>query len=452
MSTWSSDAVFYHIYPIGLLDAPLMNDVNATVVSRLPGLSHWIPHIHDLGCNALYLGPLFESGTHGYDTIDYRRVDRRLGTNEDLKALIRDFHQRGIRVILDGVFNHVSREFPQFLDLREHGEASPYRDWFHNITFGKRSPRGDPFTYEAWAGNFELVKLNLQNPDVRDYLFTTVRGWFAEFDIDGLRLDAADVIDKDFLRDLAATCRAANPDCWIIGEIVHGDYREWANPEMLDSATNYECFKGLYSSLNDRNFFEIAHSLTRQYGPEGIYRDLLLYSFADNHDVDRVASLLKDDRDLFPLYALLFTIPGTPSLYYGSEWGYKGRKKSGDDGPLRPSFTWPVPEEIKEHPELEVWIRRLATIHHQTSALQTGSYEELYVAGSQIAFLRRSEEQVAVIVVNAAHQTSILRLGVSLADGTVLTDALDPAQAFTVHDGVLDLGDVAAATTKILVS
>ena len=328
MSTWSSDAVFYHIYPIGLLDAPLTNDVNAAVVSRLPGLSHWIPHLRDLGCNALYLGPLFESGTHGYDTIDYRKVDRRLGTNEDLEALVSDLHQNGIRVILDGVFNHVSWEFPQFLDLRERGEASPYRDWFHNIQFGKQSPRGDAFTYEAWAGNFELVKLNLQNPEVRDYLFTTVRGWFAEFEIDGLRLDAADVIDKDFLRDLAATCRAANPDCWIIGEIVHGDYRDWANPEMLDSATNYECFKGLYSSLNDRNFFEIAHSLTRQFGPEGIYRDLLLYSFADNHDVDRVASLLRDDRDLFPLYALLFTIPGTPSLYYGSEWGYRGKKKA----------------------------------------------------------------------------------------------------------------------------
>ncbi len=452
MSTWSTDAVFYHIYPMGLLAVPVSNDLHAPAVSRLPGLEHWIPHIRDLGCNALYLGPVFESGTHGYDTVDYRTVDRRLGTNDDLKALIETLHEQDVRVILDGVFNHVSREFPQFKDLRERGEQSPYKAWFHNIRFGKQSPRGDPFTYEAWAGNFELVKLNLKNGEVREYLFRIVREWFAEFAIDGLRLDAADVIDKDFLRDLAATCRSANPDCWILGEVVHGDYREWAGPGMLDSVTNYECFKGLYSSFNDRNFFEIAHSLKRQFGPEGIYRDLLLYSFADNHDVDRVASLLKDDRNLFPLYALLFTMPGTPSIYYGSEWGYQGKKKDGSDGPLRPAFAWPVADETKEHPELEGWIARLAGIRHGTAALQTGAYEEVHVASEQLAFLRRGEHQVALVVVNAAQQPVSLNMPIALANGMTLTDALDPAETFTVQNGMLNLGEMAAATTRILVS
>ncbi|MGI8485708.1 MAG: alpha-amylase family glycosyl hydrolase, partial [Thermomicrobiales bacterium] len=387
-----------------------------------------------------------------YDTTDYRTVDRRLGTNEDLKTLIDVYHQHGIRVILDGVFNHVSREFPQFRDLREHADQSAYRDWFHNISFEEQSPRGDPFTYEAWAGNFELVKLNLRNTEVRDYLFSVVREWFQEFSIDGLRLDATDVIDKEFLRDLAATCRDANHDCWLIGEVVHGDYREWAGPGMLDSVTNYECFKGLYSSLNDRNFFEIAHSLKRQFGPEGIYRDLLLYSFADNHDVDRVASLLKDDRNLFPLYALLFTMPGTPSIYYGSEWGYTGKKKGGNDGPLRPSFAWPVADETKEHPELERWIARLAAIHHETPALQTGAYEEVHVNSEQLAFLRRGEHQVALVVVNAAQSPVSLHMPVMLEDGKTLTDALDPAASFTVQNGMIDLGMVAAATTRMLVS
>lgn len=451
MNSWSTDAVFYHIYPIGLLAAPKTNDLQAPVVSRLPGLAHWAPHIRDLGCNALYLGPLFESETHGYDTIDYRTVDRRLGTNEDLKTLIDVYHQHGIRVILDGVFNHVSREFPQFRDLREHGEQSAYKDWFHNIRFDRQSPRGDPFTYEAWAGNFELVKLNLRNTEVRDYLFGVVREWFQEFNIDGLRLDAADVIDKEFLRDLAATCRDANPDCWLIGEVVHGDYREWAGPGMLDSVTNYECFKGLYSSLNDRNFFEIAYSLKRQFGPGGIYRDLRLYSFADNHDVDRVASLLKDDRNLFPLYALLFMMPGTPSIYYGSEWGYTGKKKGGNDGPLRPSFAWPVANETKEHPELEGWIARLAAIHHETPALQTGAYEEVHVASEQLAFLRRGEDQVALIAVNSAQQPVSLNMPVLLADGMTLTDALDPAATFTVQNGMLDLGKVPAEMSRILI-
>ncbi|MGB3307932.1 MAG: alpha-amylase family glycosyl hydrolase [Thermomicrobiales bacterium] len=450
MGTWSNDAVFYHIYPLGLLDAPKVNDPDAETVSRLPGLMHWAPHIRELGCNALYLGPLFESGTHGYDTIHYQKVDRRLGTNADLRALVDHFHSQSIRVILDGVYNHVSRDFPQFRDLRERGEQSPYRDWFESVRFGRQSPLGDPFQYEGWSGHLELVKLNLRNPEVREYLFTVVRTWFREFGIDGLRLDAADVMDKDFLRDLAAVCREANPDCWLVGEVVHGDYSQWAGPGMLDSVTNYECFKGLYSSLNDRNLFEIAHSLKRQFGSEGVYRDLPLYNFADNHDVNRVASLLKDERNLFPLYALLFTMPGVPSIYYGSEWGYRGKKRDGDDGPLRPALAWPVPEAEKEQPELESWIARLAGIRHQSPAVRGGDYGELHVASEQLAFLRRSDEQVALVVINAAHTPTALRLPVPLAHGTILTDALDPGFTARIQGGTLDLGEFPAATTRIL--
>jgi hypothetical protein len=200
-----------------------------------------------------------------------------------------------------------------------------------------------------------------------------------------------------------------------------------------------------------RNFFEIAHSLRRQFGPEGIYRDLLLYSFADNHDVNRVASLLKDERDLFPLYALLFTMPGTPSIYYGSEWGYKGKKKGGDDGPLRPAFAWPVADATKEHPELEEWIARLADTRHDTPALQCGDYEEIHVDSEQLAFLRRYDNMVAVVVVNAVHGATPLRLDIPLAAGVTLTDALDPAVSLTVRDGMLDLGEFPAATTRILI-
>ncbi|HEU0164075.1 MAG TPA: alpha-amylase family glycosyl hydrolase [Thermomicrobiales bacterium] len=453
MSSWSHDAIFYHIYPLGLLDAPLENAIEAPAVSRLPGLASWAPHIRDLGVNALYLGPLFESGTHGYDTIDYRRVDRRLGTNEDLRALVETFHQHGIRVVLDGVLNHVSREFPQFRDLRERGEFSRYRDWFVNVTFGQKSPFGDPFIYDGWSGHLNLVKLNLANPEVREYLFGVVRQWFAEFGIDGLRLDAADVMDKAFLRDLAAVCREANPDCWLIGEIVVGNYAEWAGPGMLDSVTNYEAFKGLYSSLNDRNLFEIAWSLNREFGPEGVYRGLPLYNFADNHDVDRVASLLKNGDDLFPLYAMLFTMPGVPSIYYGSEWGYSGKKQGGDDGPLRPAFAWPVARETMERPELMPWIARLAAIRHETPAIQVGDYLQLHVAAEQFAFLRhmQHESQSAVVVINAASIPATLSLPVpAIPDGTVLTDAIDISYTVCVKDGAIDLGAVPAATTRIL--
>lgn len=449
---WSRDAVFYHIYPLGLLDAPLQNDHSLPVSSRLPDLIEWGPHIRKIGANAVYLGPVFESSTHGYDTVDYRTVDRRLGTNDDLKALVAGWHAQGIRVILDAVLNHVSRDAAPFRDLRQLGEESPCRDWFANVRFGEQSPHGDPFTYEGWSGHYELAKLNLANPDVRTWLFDAVRFWFREFGIDGLRLDAADVMDKSFLRDLAAVCREENPDCFLVGEVVHGDYNDWAGPGMLDSVTNYQAFTGLHSSLNDRNFFEMAHVLNREFGPEGIYRALPLYTFADNHDVDRVVSLLRDPADLFPLYALVFTMPGIPSIYYGSEWGYRGQKRDGwDDGPLRPAFTMPVLDEAKAMPELEDWIGRLAATRAGSVALRDGDYRDAFVASAQFAFTRQSETQTALIVMNVADEATTIRPVVDLPDGTVLVDALDPGTVVTVGEGGVNLA-MPARTVRIFLS
>ncbi|MGB3329321.1 MAG: alpha-amylase family glycosyl hydrolase [Thermomicrobiales bacterium] len=449
---WSRDAVFYHIYPLGLLDAPRQNTIGAPVEHRLPGLAAWSDHIRSLGANAVYLGPVFESASHGYDTLDYRRVDRRLGTNEDLKELVAHWHAQGIHVILDGVLNHVARDAAPFLDLRERLEESPYRTWFANVRFGQQSPVGDPFMYEGWSFQYELAKLNLKNPEVRTWLLDTVRFWFREFGIDGLRLDAADVMDKGFLRELAVVCREENPDCFLVGEVVHGDYTQWAGPGMLDSVTNYQAFKGLYSSLNDRNLFEIGHALNREFGPEGIYRDLRLYNFADNHDVDRVASLLHDPADLFPLHAILFTMPGIPSIYYGSEWGYQGKKRDGwDDGPLRPALAMPVPDDAKPMPELEAWIARLAAIRANSSALLDGDYTEAFVASEQIAYLRRAERQSALVAVNVSQGPASFRAEVDLPDGTTLVDALDPEVVLIAQDGTVHL-DLPARTVRILIT
>ncbi|MGN6032943.1 MAG: alpha-amylase family glycosyl hydrolase [Thermomicrobiales bacterium] len=449
---WSRESVFYHIYPLGLLDAPRQNTPDAPVVSRLPGLAAWGPHIRSLGANAVYLGPVFESVTHGYDTLDYRTVDRRLGTNEDLKDLVASWHAQGIRVILDGVLNHVSRDAAPFRDLRERLESSPYRDWFANVRFGQRSPAGDPFMYEGWSFHYELAKLNLGNPEVRAWIFETVRFWFREFGIDGLRLDAADVMDKAFLRELAAVCREENPDCFLVGEVVHGDYTAWVGPGMLDSVTNYQAFKGLHSSLNDRNLFEIAHALNREFGPEGIYRGLPLYNFVDNHDVDRVASLLRDPADLYPLHAMLFTMPGIPSVYYASEWGYAGRKRDGwDDGPLRPAFAMPVPEGAKAAPELEGWIARLASVRAGHPALLDGDFTEAFVASEQLAYLRQVEGESALVALNVAYGPATVRAAVDLPDGTVLGDALDSDVVAEVHDGGVIL-ELPARTVRILVT
>jgi glycosidase len=263
--------------------------------------------------------------------------------------------------------------------------------------------------------------------------------WFAEFGIDGIRFDAADSIDHGFLREMAAVCRKANPDCWLMGEVVHGDYREWAGEGMLDSCTNYECFKGLYSSFNDRNMYEIAWSLNRQFGPQGIYRDLRLYSFADNHDVNRVASLLDRGGDLSSLYSLLFTIPGVPSIYYGSEWGIPGEKHGGNDASLRPPFSWPVSVDRIPEPWLAPHIALLAKIRADEPALRHGDYAQLHVDSEQLAFVRRAQSDAAVVIVNANGDEVALELTGDIPDGTVLIDRLDPSVSTTVQGGKIEV-------------
>jgi glycosidase len=402
LTDWAPDAVFYHVYPLGLLGAPARNDFGAAPAERLDGLTGWLGHIRGLGCNALYLGPVFESTAHGYDTADYWHLDRRLGTDETLRRFVAAAHEAGLRVVLDGVFNHVGRDFWAFRDVQANGANSAYRDWFAGLRFDRRSPFDDAFAYEGWAGHFDLVKLNLGNSAVREHVLGAVESWIRDFDIDGLRLDAADVVDLDFQRTLAAHCRTIKPDFWLMGEVVHGDYRRWANPGTLDSVTNYEAFKGLYSSLVDRNYFEIAYTLNREFGPGGIYAGLPLYNFVDNHDQDRVASRLGDSRLLYPLYLMLFTMPGVPSIYYGSEWGLAGKRGHGDDGPVRPALELATASGLGTEPALADAIRRFAAVRAGSVALRRDSYRQLQVAAEQMAFARELDGELVVVMLNAA--------------------------------------------------
>lgn len=439
MTTWADNAIFYHIYPLGLCGAPQHNDFTSPAVPRLGELHAWLDHVQWLGANALYLGPLFESGSHGYDTADYYHLDRRLGDDATLAHFSADLHARGLRLVLDGVFNHVGRDFWAFRDVLARGEASPYRDWFANLRFGARSPYGDPFSYEGWNGHHSLVKLNLANPQVRDHLFGAVRTWVERFNIDGLRLDAADCLDFDFQRALASFCRQLRPDFWLMGEVIHGDYTRWANPQTLDATTNYECYKGLYSSLADRNYYEIAYALNRQFGPGGIYRGLGLYAFADNHDVDRVASLLPDPALLYPLYALLFTMPGVPSIYYGSEWGLTGRKLNGSDAPLRPALDLDTTMRQAPRPDLPGVIARLARIRAGSPALQGGDYRQVMVAHQQFAFARSLPNETVLAVFNAADQPAQLNLALPGGCSPVLEDLLNPGERFNAQGGGVSL-------------
>lgn len=318
---WYDEAVFYHIYPLGLCGCKKEND--GVREEHFEKLTKWAEHAKKIGCTAIYIGPLFESEGHGYETTDYRKVDCRLGTNEDFKKYVRYCHENGLHVIVDGVFNHVGRTFFAFQDLLQNRENSVYRDWFCNVNFGGNNEYNDGFSYDNWGGYNLLVKLNQRNPKVKSYLFESIKLWVDEFDIDGIRLDAADVLDFDFMKELRSFTRNLKEDFWLMGEVIHGDYSRWANSDMLDSVTNYELHKGLYSGHNDHNYFEIAHSVKRLLG---ICGDTRLYTFVDNHDVERIYSKVNNKEHLYNIYILLYTLYGIPSIYYGSEFAIEGKK------------------------------------------------------------------------------------------------------------------------------
>jgi len=406
MSHWIWDSAIYHLYPLGACDAPRRNDFARPVEPRLERLFDWIERWRALGVNALLIGPIFESTAHGYDTADLFRVDRRLGDWALFQRFARALKDAGIRLLLDGVFRHVGRDFWAFRDVREKREQSEFCGWFSGLRFDRQNGRGDGFAYDCWNGCDDLVKLNHDHPDVRAHLFSAIEAWVRDFDIAGLRLDAADAIELGFLSDLSRFCRSLRPDFFLMGEVVHGDYRRWACDERLDATTNYECFKGLYSSFNDRNLFEIAYSFRRQFGDGGLYVGRPLYAFADNHDVNRVASQLRNPAHLFPLHLLLFTMPGVPSIYYGSEWGIRGRRTRDGDHDLRPSLPALDESVIQSLPApwLEGAIRHLIALRRSSQALCRGDYREVLVRSEQLAFTRTCGNESVLVAVNAASQ------------------------------------------------
>ncbi len=405
---WIPSAFIYHFYPLGQTDAPRENHFSQPPEDRIAQLYPWLDHLQWLGVDTLFLGPILQSSSHGYDLADYFQIDRRLGTNQSFKTFATEVHRRGMRLILDAVFNHSGRDFFAFRDLQQNGQQSQYKDWYAGVRFDHSSPMGDHFDYQTWAGHYSLPKFNLANPSVREYLFQSVRFWIQEWGIDGLRLDAADHVRLDFWQELRHITTSIRPDFWLMGEVVHGQYQQWVDPQHLHSVTNYEAYKGLYSSLNDANYFEIAHTLQRHFSESGIYRDLMLYNFVDNHDVNRVASQLKNKHHLYPLYALLFSMPGIPSIYYGSEWGVTGQRSAHSDLALRPSLN--LQHLIQHAPEanLPVTIQKLAHLRADSPALQTGSYRQAYVSAQQLAFWRESDKQKVLVVLNSASEVVTL--------------------------------------------
>ena len=403
---WFHEAIFYHIYPLGLTNAPKQNDYGE-VKHRLKEIFPWITHIKELGCNAIYIGPLFESVGHGYETTDYKKLDSRLGDNKDLTEFVDTCHREGIRVILDGVFNHTGRDFFAFSDLKKNREGSLYKDWYCNVNFGGNTEYNDGFSYQNWGGYNLLVKLNQKNPGVQEYIADVIRFWVQEFHIDGIRLDAADVLDFDYMQILRRVANEVKEDFWLMGEVIHGDYGKWANEGTLHSVTNYQLHKALYSGHNDHNYFEIAHTVKYLNGLQE--KGIMLYNFVDNHDVERIYTKLQNKNHFLPVHILLYTLPGIPSIYYGSEFGMEGKKERGSDDSLRPSFTL---DHMKEREFFRKIIAMLGKIRSGVKALTYGNYEELLLTNRQYAFARRWEGKDAFIVVNNDENSTFISLPV----------------------------------------
>jgi glycosidase len=383
---WYDEAVFYHIYPLGLTGAPKQNDYGEPV-HRLNTLLPWIEHLKRLGFTALYIGPLFQSVGHGYETTDYRLLDSRLGANEDLTNFVAACHEAGLRVIFDGVFNHTGRDFFAFKDIQKNREASAYLDWYCNVNFWGNNEYNDGFSYDNWGGYNLLAKLNQRNPSVRDYICDVIRFWVSEFDVDGIRLDAADVLDFEFMKALRRTADQVKPDFWLMGEVIHGDYSRWANENTLHSVTNYALHKALYSGHNDHNYFEIAHTVQRTGGL--VPAHIKLYNFVDNHDVERIATKLMNKAHYLPVHVLLYTLPGIPSVYYGSEFGIEGRKERWSDDSLRPYIDLNEHRDDVTNNPCTALIASLGAIHSKYAQdLVWGDYRQLSLTTQQYVFAR----------------------------------------------------------------
>ena len=410
---WYDETSFYHIYPLGLTGAPKKNEYGEPV-HRLNTLIPWISHIKELGCGGIYIGPLFESVGHGYETTDYKKVDSRLGTNEDLTNFVKECHEQGIKVVLDGVFNHTGRDFFAFQDIKKNRENSRYLHWYCNVNFWGNTEYNDGFSYENWGGYNLLVKLNQRNPEVQNFICDVIRFWVEEFDIDGIRLDAADVLDFEFMKVLRQTTNQVKEDFWLMGEVIHGDYTRWVNGSTLHAVTNYTLHKALYSGHNDHNYFEIAHTVKRLWDMAGgnIF-GLRLYNFADNHDVERIYTKLSNKAHMVPVHVLMYTLPGVPAIYYGSEFGIEGRKVRGNDDILRPCLDLnhiPAPEAAKGFVSV---IKALGKARKECKALSYGSYKELMLTTTQYAFERSIEGETAVVTVNNSDQDATMNFGTS---------------------------------------
>ena len=369
---WVEHAIWWQIYPLGFVGAHPADPVPTADEHRLRRIVEWLDHAIELGASGIALGPVFAARGHGYDTTDHYRIDPRLGDETDFDQLVTEAHRRGLRVLLDGVFNHVGTGFPRYRDALDGGPDHPASAWFRR--------RGAEFgTFE---GHGELIALNHDHPEVVDYTVDVMRHWLGR-GADGWRLDAAYAVPDRFWAQVLPQVRRSFPDAYFVGEVIHGDYSGRVGASGFDSVTQYELWKAVWSSLNDGNFHELDWALQRH----GEFLDTFVpLTFVGNHDVTRIASQLVNAAHLEHALVLLFTTGGTPSVYAGDESGYLGVKEErfGGDDAVRPEFSSPPSlsesnNVFRLHQYLIGLRRRHPWLHTaRTSALQLTNRHYVY--------------------------------------------------------------------------
>ena len=408
------DVVLWHVYPLGFTGAETHAESGSPVQHRLPHLEHWLDRLLVLGANGLQLGPVFESETHGYDTRDHFRIDPRLGDEQDLRALVAAAHRRGIKIVLDGVFNHIGRSFARFV-AAEAGDPAAAR-WFRRTNGG----------WTDFEGHGALVALNHAEDEVRDHIVAVMRYWL-DLGIDGWRLDAAYAVPTGFWREVTDAVHASHPHAWLMGEVIHGDYAAFAAESGLDSITQYELWKAIWSGLNERNLWELAWTLGRQ---RDMLASFLPTVFVGNHDTTRITSRLDDERHLSHALTVLFTVGGIPAVYSGDEEGFRGVKedRAGGDDAVRPAFP-ADPAELSPVGEPVFRLhQRLISLRRRKPWLVDATYEQERVENDVLVYrmTARSGQDSVVVVLNVGEAPVDVPLR---PDERVLEGGLGPHQA-----------------------
>lgn len=380
---WVEHVIWWQVYPLGFVGAFPAEPPPATGEHRLRRMVGWLDHAIALGASGIALGPVFASRTHGYDTTDHYAIDPRLGDDADFDELVDQAHRRGLRVLLDGVFNHVGTDFARYREALDGGPEHPSSAWFRRRGAG----------FDTFEGHGELIALNHDEPAVVDYTVDVMSHWLAR-GADGWRLDAAYAVPDRFWSQVLPRVRGEYPDAWFVGEVIHGDYAARV-AAGFDSVTQYELWKAVWSSLNDGNFHELDHALQRH---TEFLATFVPMTFVGNHDVTRIASRLTDERHLEHALVLLFTVGGVPSIYAGDELGHRGVKEDrrGGDDAVRPEFGSPPGEDddiFRLHKYLVGLRRRHPWLHRATTSA-------LHLSNRQYVYETRCGDDALVVALN----------------------------------------------------